>query len=739
VTTAAQRVTLVWVVVALTAGGCAPDRDDPFVWAPADAPAVERGRQAALRFGLASMYEVTVEVDNAFSPANQQAFVLAEGRLSEIRGVRTVLGPSALLDISVDAGGKPRARRVMGAAASTAAGDTAGEAVRERLRRRPDALGFFLSDDGRRVRFLVDADDWARVAPGVTAALVSSGLALAQVSSEVYSARPLWPDPRRRGGRLPVQLAAAGVLFVLLAAVRGRVHVPARSVGRKLALAVAAGTAAASVFVLVPVAGIRVLGGQAAAAAAGVALVVASMGARMTRRVPPSPPSGWMYLVAAAIALGGVSLSGRMRVATAQWRQAPMFFVSVRGDMDEPVVLREVRRLVDELRAQPGVANAWSVADLFTGVRFEGEEVSDIPDQTDDVRRILVQARSDPAIRLELSGDHREALVVVRFDERRIVNHETLLANVERYLGRELRRTIAHVDLSAPGVSAATRAFGQGLLAMDTRDRVLRICERSGRVLGPAAVMAVERVARQAATIPAVDPTRLAAELGSAVRDFVSRHPFPLSGAEVARLVATMTQLPDDASVDDVRVAVATAYGSRLPEAILRSTAASLHRRVFAVRRRLVTRAALRDMTNGADLPAEGALADEVRAATAEAMGPVAGLPVAPGTPGAFTLDAQVVGGAANDRALSVAWNSALGVGVVGATAVIGLLLLLLGGARGLLSLPVAFAPFSVALAPAALLGDPLGLPTLAFLAAALAGGAALAMLTLPPRGEPAR
>jgi hypothetical protein len=720
------------VALLASGGGCARERDEAFAWTPADSPAVERGMQAAMRFGLASMHEITVEVDDVFAPANQQALVLAEARLAEIAGVRAVLGPSALLDISVDASGRPRARRVMGAGGGSPSGDDKGEAARERILRRADALGWFLSSDGRRVRFLVDTGDWRQVGPAVTAALVNSGLALAQATTDVFSARPLWPDPRRRGGWLPVQLAAAGVLFILLAAVRGRARVGASTLGRKLALAVVVGTGAAAVFVLVPVPGIRAVGGLAAAAAAAVALLVVSIGARVTRGVSPAPPSGAMYLLAAAVALAGLLISGRMRVATAQWRQAPVFFVSVRGDLDEPVVLREVRRLVDDLRAQPGVAGAWSVTDLFTGVRFEGEDVSGIPDQADDVRRILVQARSDPAIRLELSGDHREALVVVRFEDRPTVDHEALLAHVEHYLARDLRRTIAHVDVSAPGVSAATRAFGQGLLAMDTRERVLRICDRSGRPLGPAAATAVDRVARQAATIPAVDPARLTAELSSAVRDFVSRHPFPLSASEVTRLIATMTQLPDDATVDDVRVVVATAYGSRLPEAILRSTAASLHRRVVAVRRRLVTRAALRDMTNGADLPTEGVLADEVRGATAEALGPVVGVPVAPGTPGAFAIDGQPVGGAANDRALSQAWNQMLRPGTSAAALIIALVLLLAAGPRGLLSLPIAFAPLAAAIAPAALLREPMGLPTLSFAAAALAGGAALAMLTLP-------
>ena len=112
-----------------------------------------------------------------------------------------------------------------------------------------------------------------------------------------------------------------------------------------------------------------------------------------------------------------------LRVGTRQWGAAPMFFVSVRADLDEPVVLREIRRVTDDLREQPGVANAWSIADLFMGVTLEGDEASRIPDDAEQVRRILVQARTDPAVRLELAGDHREALIAVRFDDDPTIDH----------------------------------------------------------------------------------------------------------------------------------------------------------------------------------------------------------------------------------------------------------------------------------------------------------------------------
>jgi hypothetical protein len=257
---------------------------------------------------------------------------------------------------------------------------------------------------------------------------------------------------------------------------------------------------------------------------------------------------------------------------------------------------------------------------------------------------------------------------------------------------------------------------------------VLRICTRSGRPLGASEALAVDRVARQAATIPAADPGRLDADVSDAVRDFIARHPFALGPAETNRLIEAVGALGDDASVDDVRVAVATAYGGRLSDAILRTTADNLARRIASVRRRHVAATNFRDMISGAQLPSEGVLADEVRGATLDAMGPIVGLPVAADSPAAYRLDLVPVGGAPNDRALSLRWRRALAAGAVATAGLLAVLLVLEGGPAGLLALLLAFAPAAAALAPAALLGEPVGVPTLAFYGGALAMGAILAM-----------
>jgi hypothetical protein len=718
-------------IVALAVGALpARAADDPFAWAPPHARAVVRGRLDGARFGLFGLRELEVEVDDVFDAANRQALALAEQHLRDLPGVRAVYGPSGLLDITVDGSGNPSARPVLARGES----ESEGEAARQRVVRRADALGWFLTENGRRARFYVDAPDWESTEPQLAGALGSSGLGLGPTAGATIESRPLWPDPRRHGARfLPLGFAAAWAFLVVLAASRARFPVGRRRAVRALAAAVGA----AAPFVLVPVAGIRLAGLLAATGAGAIAFWALPR--------PDGTPSaqgrprflGPLLVVSAVLVAAGVGLTPRLRVGTRQWSGAPMFFVGVHADLDEPVVLREVRRLADYLRAQPGVANAWSVADLFLGVTFEGEETSGIPDDAAEVRRILVQARTDPAVQLELSPDHREALIGIRFvDDDPTIDRLAIVARAERYIERELRRSLVHLDFSGAGVSPVSRLVGQGLLAHDARERVFRICARSGRPLGQSEALSVERVARASALLPSADPARLEAEIADTVRAFAAHHPLPIPAQEVERLISAAISLNAGPLPDDMRGPVAVAYGSRLSEAASRSTAASLARRLAMVRRRHTERLDFREMLYGANLPTEGVLADEVRSATAEAMGPLVGLPVPPGTPGAFSLDAAAIGGAANDRALSEVWSRGLQAGLVAATGTIAILLVLVAGGIGILSLPLALAPLAVALAPSALLREAIGLPTLSFFCGALVGGIILALLVTPGPGQ---
>jgi hypothetical protein len=703
---------------------------DTFAWTPAAEPAVARGREVASRFELASLAELTVEMDDAFSAEGREALAAAEQRLAAVPGVRRVFGPSRLLEIALDASGRASARGVL----ARGTGEGEGEEARQRVVRRADALGWFLSANGREVRFYVDVDDARGARPALAAALAASGLGLVPATAgEGLATRALFPDPRARGAPFwPAAFAAGAVAFIVVFGLKARPLLGGFSRGRALAITLAAAIGGAAPFLFVPVRGVRLAGAAAALAAAAAAQAGLLFEARRRRPVrwnhfshPPLP----VLLLALAPVVAFGSVASRLRVGTHQWSAAPLAFLDVRADCDSPAVLHELERLVETLRAQPGVDGAWSVADLFAGVSIEGEEANRVPPDVEDVRAVLAQARTDPAVALELAADHHEALVVVRFDADAETSTDRLaLADrLRTYLSAELRAWLVPVDLRAPTLPLVTRGVAKGLLASDTAARVVAVCARSGRPLTATEAEAVVRVARQAAAIPSADPGRLRAELAAEARDFLKHDPVPLHAGEEERLVEALAALPDDATVDDVARALTATYGPRLSDRALADTAAVLAGRLAAARWRHSARINFHEMLYGADLPTDGVLADEVRSATLEGMGPVVGIPVAAGSPAALSIDAALIGGVAHDAALSAVWLRGLRSGAVAAVSGWAVLLVFVGGLGALTWLPLALAPAAaVALAPA-LVREPLGLWSLSLLAGALAAGALVA------------
>ena len=730
------KVSIAVVAVVFLRGGVAVAADS-FAWTPSGAAAVVRGRQVADKFDLLWTGEVTVAVDDAFAPANRRALTALEHALGQLPGVRQVLGPSHLLALTADSAGNVTARPLFDQAAAASAAEADSEILRQVLARRADAAGWFVTADGRTVRFLLESDDFERTRPAIARAVAAAGLTASGASGPLGAAAALWPDPRDRvlswAPLLAVALWIASVWLVGAPVWRGAGTL---SPGRALAVMLAAGLGGGCLFMLAPLAPLRLLGERVAAVAVGTA-ALALIIERATHRPMVNRPlrvSMVTVALATAIAAVGAATVGGVRLGTQQWQAAPLLFVSVRSELDQPVVLRELRRLTDYLRAQPGIAGAWSVADLFDSVDLPGDEPSRIPEQVDDVRRVLAQARADSAVRLELSSDHREALVVVRFETRGDVDRPAFLDRLALYLDGDLRGALEAIDLRDP-LPAATRALGRGILANDAVERIQRICDRAGRNLGVPERQAVERVARRAALIPVADVAKLRGEVTAEVRAFLRLHAPAVDAAQRDRVAAAVVNLDGDASLAAVSTAVRTAFVPGRPPASLDALVVPLARQLGEVRSRHSAHFYFKDMLAGAGLPSDGPLADEVRAATREAMGPIVGLPVAADTPGAYRLDVMAVGGAANDRALSSAWLPGLREGAVLGAAGLAIVLLLAAGFRGVLWYPLALALPAAAVIVPGLTRDPIGVLFVGFLAGTCAAGAALATALAARRG----
>jgi hypothetical protein len=659
-----------------------------------------------------------------------------------IPGVRKVVGPAGLLALAVDAGGRASSGPLLAGGPS----DEDSEVVRQRLVRRSDAVGWFISRDGTEIRLLVDTDDFPSVRGPIETAAASSGLVLL---SGGVPAQPLWPDPDREPHPFPLwqpfALVGLAMLIPALAvAVRAR-----PTVSRSFVCLGAAGLAAAAPAIFAPSPGLR-----HAAWAAGIGAVVVLAALMILARVgwAPRSPDRKQIRLKASVAIVAPSLllvlaaavaAPRIVLGTQLWHETSVFFVSVRGDLDEPIVMREVRRLTEFLRSRPGVAHSWSIADLFFAVPRAGEEIPGIPDTRDLLHTILARARDDSAVRLELGADHGEALIGVRLDADAGVDRLAVLADLERYLARDHRSALLRVDVSNPSNSPSIRTLGRGILAADDQERMLRICARSGRNLDVLESQAVERASRRAVLMPAVDPAKLKIEVSQEVNDFLEQ--VAVAGAQVGlprsserqRLAGELAVQPVDATVADVMGSLRGVWAQRLSEPTLRAQATELRRRLALLRRRHIARIHFNDILYGADLPTEGVLSEEIRAATMEAMGPFVGIPVSRDAPGVFLVDAGAVGGAACDRALSLAWRPRLGLGILIAAVATALLLAAIGGGPALGWWPVALAAGASLFLVPAIATVPVGVLYLCVLAGSLAGGAAFAIAFAPGRRDP--
>ncbi len=748
-TPASSRILVATLVVVGTFGAAArasagygPDTVDLVGFAPPESVAAQRGREVALRFDLGARFELALQVNNAFTAQNRQAMARAEARIAAIPGVRKVVGPGGLLALGVDGAGRVWSGPLLAGGSD----DDANELARQRLIRRSDAIGWFLSRDGTEIRLLIDADNLPQVRGAIEAAAASSGLVLL---SGGVPATPLWPrpdrEPRPFAPWLPFLLLALVMLPSTLAAALWSRPTTARALFAALAI----GVAAAAPAMLAPVAPLRRAAVGAGLGAAILFLVTVFIVRAVGRR---RPGTQWetvrvraplIILLPSIALLGVVAASWRgLFLGTQLWRETSVFFVDVRGDLEQPVVMREIRRLTDFLRAEPGVAHAWSIADLFFAVPVAGEEVAGIPSALPVIQAILARARDDSAVRLGLGADHREALIGVRLDEESGVDRLTVLQHLEDYLVQDHRPALLRVDLSDRRTAPATRALGRGILASDARERVLRICARSGRNLNPDEAGAIDRAMRRSALVPTVDPAKLKGEIAQEVSDFVEdvavaeSHVGLPRPTDRQRLANALFVQPFDASVADVLDPLRVLWGRRLSRAALDGRAGELQRRLIGLRRRHNARINFNDVLYGAELPTEGVLSEEVRHATLEAMGPIVGMPVARHSPGAFLLDAVPVGGAPSDRALSAAWLPRMGIGILLSAALTALLLAAVGGFAALRWWPVALCFGAALVVVPAIAAVPIGALTIAALSGALAGGATFAVAFAPGRRD---
>lgn len=721
-------------------------RPGALAFVPVSSEAGRRGAEAIARFGLGNRYQLTFDVANAFLPETRDAVARVEARLAAVPGVKRVWGPSRLLDLSVEANGRVQSLPLF---SGERADDVAW--LQGRLDDRQDAVGWFIASDGTSIRMLVDTDD-----PAVLREPLGSSVDQAELPllGGPMALQALWPDPARDplpfGRHRPLQVAVLAMLVPLLALG----FWAAVSWARALLCALAAGFAAASPGLLAPVTALRTYAFAVGLAAAALTLALCLLGAlsRRLRRNGPlrpmlsgnlAPPA--VIMVSVALLAGTAALSPRLRLESELGHETPFVFIDLRADLTEPVVLREIRRLTELLEVRPGVQDAWSVADLFSATASSDRGFGGIPDDRGLAAAILTKAARDPAVALAVTPDLREALITVRLDETSGFDRTRVIDGIKRLLVRNLRPALAGIDVGDESLPRPMRAFGRGMLAEDARLRVARLCQREGRNVAPEEEAAIDQSLRRVVLAPRLDPRRFRDDVSTEVVSFLEQTglaerrvglPHP---AERQRLIDGLLALPGAPAPAQVAKLLGELWGRRTPARLLETRGVELAHRLVNARRLAIANGYARTILADANLPSVGALADEVREATLEAMGPIIGIPVSREAPNALVIDAAVVGAAASDRALAVAWGPRIRIGVLLAALGLAALLFLIGGVKALGYWPAALAPAALVLLVPAVAGLPMGSLLVALFAGALGGGAGFAVGFSPVRFRRAR
>jgi len=106
--------------------------------------------------------------------------------------------------------------------------------------------------------------------------------------------------------------------------------------------------------------------------------------------------------------------------------------IHVQGDMQDPAVLREIRRLGDRISLMPHVSDVTHIGTAIAQANqaFVGRER--IPDMRAQVALLHRLLFADPAVEQLVTRDRRQALVQIKVDTDRAEDLEGLLANIEQ-------------------------------------------------------------------------------------------------------------------------------------------------------------------------------------------------------------------------------------------------------------------------------------------------------------------
>jgi predicted RND superfamily exporter protein len=122
----------------------------------------------------------------------------------------------------------------------------------------------------------------------------------------------------------------------------------------------------------------------------------------------------------------------------------------VEANLNNPLVLRRITYLADQIRAFDGVTSVMHVADVIGRANDAMEGQRRVPDTEAKVRALHVFISGEAAIKQLVTVDRKEALIQVRLQHSDSLLLERILTKVERFAHHTKTRVLYRIDAKAP-------------------------------------------------------------------------------------------------------------------------------------------------------------------------------------------------------------------------------------------------------------------------------------------------
>lgn len=269
----------------------------------------------------------------------------------------------------------------------------------------------------------------------------------------------------------------------------------------------------------------------------------------------------------------------------------------IKGDMNDPYTLREVRLLSDRIAILPGVSSVNDVAAVIAQINEAMEGDRRIPDTSAKIALLYRFVSSNRAVAQLVTDDRGEALIQIKLSASRPAEVEPLLEKIE-----SLAKEASSAGYIKTSLISDKNPQAQSRLAAQILARLAAATKLQGVVWTPETQKAVENRLLHLGTDISSEG------LKSALKAFLSSDEFPGELPEnpsdaADRAAAALARLPAGAAQSDAEQALALALELPKDSEIIQDLAASSLRPLAEMRRRELSKSRVQTLVKEASIP----------------------------------------------------------------------------------------------------------------------------------------